>query len=80
MIAPASDLLLAPLGENVAGELIVYARSVGLLHLGLLGRGPLLTDTWVSIGRSLRSAGAAGGLTVPHGEPGQEDADGDRGH
>ena len=78
MIAPATDLLLAPLGENVAGELLVYARSVDLL--GLLEGGLLLTDTRVRLGRSLRSAGAAGGLTVPHGEPGQEDADGDRGH
>ena len=72
VVTPASYLLLALLGVGVAGELVVDARSISLLRPGLLGGELLVTDFRVRLGRSLGGTGAAGGLTVPHDEPGQQ--------
>ena len=72
MVTSASNLLHAILGEGVARELVVDARSVSLPLPGLLGGGLLVTDIRVRLGRSLGGTGAAGGLTVPHDEPGQK--------
>ena len=64
-VAFASNPLLAPVGgEGVASVLVVDAGSIGLLCLGLLSGGFLVTDAQVRLGWSLGSTGAAGGLTV----------------
>ena len=78
-IALASDLLLARVGgEGVAGVLLMNRRRVRFLPLGLLGDGLLVTHARVSLGWSLGGTGAAGGLTVPHGQSKKQE--GGRGH
>ena len=53
----------------------MYGRRVRLLQLGLLGGGigRLATAARFTLGWSLGGHGAAGGLTVPHSESGEQE-------